>query len=703
MHKRLTIDDIYDPERKIDFDGPAFGDVVWIDDTHFILRRTDRTTKHTEWTQVDIVTGAAIPFYSADRMTRALKRIDGMTDENAARLAHLPDYVLNPTRTVTVLNHEGYFYLYEFNSDGVIQLTKTGTCEEFSPDGKFLSFVRDNNLFVWSFERQEEIQYTNDGNEAILNGRLDWVYQEELYGRDRFKGYWWSPDSTKIVFLRFDESQLKPFPVTDHVPIDPNVDVTNYPLAGAANPTVRLGVVDVLGNTTAWLNTSRYDAITPLIVRVGWTPDSQSVVYQVQDREQHWLDLNVSDAMIIHEERPSWVGITGEPKWLKDGSFLWISEETGWAHLFRYSRDGKHRYQITNGSWEVRSLLPVDEERGLVYFAATDENSISTYVCRAPLAGGKIERLTVSEGVHRAFLNPANTHFVDFWSDFHTPTQVRLHASDGTLLRTIDENKIEALQEFQLPRIDFLQVRADDGFPMDAMIFRPSNFDATKRYPVLVYAYGGPHHPQVVNAWGGEKHMWHRMLAENGCIIWICDNRTGSGRGAESTWPLHRRTGQRELQDLEDSIGWLKSQSYVDPERIGLWGWSYGGYLTLYALTHTNTFKMGIAGAAVTDWRNYDSIYTERYMDTPQNNPDGYEKSSVLKAAANLNGKLLLIHGATDDNVHLQNAMQMAYELQKAGKQFELMIYPRTRHAVTDPEQLKHLRTLMTEFIGKHL
>jgi dipeptidyl-peptidase-4 len=238
---------------------------------------------------------------------------------------------------------------------------------------------------------------------------------------------------------------------------------------------------------------------------------------------------------------------------------------------------------------------------------------------------------------------------------------------------------------------------------MEAMMIKPPDFNPGKKYPVVAYTYAGPHNPQVIDAWGGEKMMWHQMLAQMGYIIWICDNRTASGKGIEPTWAAYQNLGELELRDLEDGIAWLKTQSYVDRDRIGLWGWSYGGFMTAYALTHSTTFKIGMSGAPVTDWRNYDSVYTERYMRTPQNNPDGYAKASVVKAAANLHGKLLLIHGATDDNVHVQNTLQFAYELQKAGKAFELMIYPRVRHSITEPAQLKHMREMMTEFIVRNL
>ncbi|HEX3252508.1 MAG TPA: prolyl oligopeptidase family serine peptidase, partial [Pyrinomonadaceae bacterium] len=267
----------------------------------------------------------------------------------------------------------------------------------------------------------------------------------------------------------------------------------------------------------------------------------------------------------------------------------------------------------------------------------------------------------------------------------------------------ISENKVDALKQYKLGATELLQVKTRDGFVMEAMMIKPPDFDPRKKYPVMSFTYSGPHAPQVRNGWGSQAYMFHQLLAQKGYIIWVCDNRTASGKGMDATWPVYKNFGELELRDLEDGVAWLKSQPYVDGSRIGIWGWSYGGYMTSYALTHSTSFKMGIAGGTVADWRDYDSIYTERYMQTPQNNPEGYKNSSPVNAAKNLHGKLLLIHGAIDDNVHMANTMQFVYELQKAGKQFQLMLYPKSRHGVTDPLLVKHLRQTMLDFIVENL
>jgi dipeptidyl-peptidase-4 len=283
-----------------------------------------------------------------------------------------------------------------------------------------------------------------------------------------------------------------------------------------------------------------------------------------------------------------------------------------------------------------------------------------------------------------------------------TPPQVRVHDASGREVRVIDENRVPALDEYRLSTPELLQVKTRDGFAMEAMLIKPPDFDPSKRYPVYQSTYAGPHAPQVRDAWGGTGGMFLQLVAQKGVIVWLCDNRTASGKGAESEWPAYKRFGESELADIEDGVAWLKEQPWVDGARIGISGWSYGGFMTSYALTHSTSFAMGIAGGTVSDWANYDSIYTERYMQTPAHNPEGYKKSSVTAAAKNLHGRLLLIHGAIDDNVHPQNTMQLAYELQRAGTQFEFMLYPKSRHGVAGASR-KHLQQMMLDFIEETL
>jgi dipeptidyl-peptidase 4 len=713
QEKLLTIDDIFDPVQRVNFSGTPPGNLQWLRDGDYYLQsKTDPQTRMSQLLKVNARTGEATPFFDAARMEAALMKIQGMKAEDARKLARQSSYQLNPEQTAVLLNSQNDLIYYQLGSEGAVRLTNNPEEEfeeDFSPDGRAVSFVRHNNLFVVDIATGRERALTKDGGEKVFNGRLDWVYEEELYGRGNRRGYWWSPDSRQIAYLRLDESVVASFPVVDHIPRAQVLEETAYPLAGEPNPRAQLGIVSAEGGTTRWADVAKYQPNDFLIVRVSWSPDSRRVVYQAQNREQTFLDLNAVGASdgksttLFREQTKAWVEAVDNPRWLRDGSFLWKSERNGWMHLYHYAADGKLIRQVTDGRWEVRELDGVDERAGWIYFRGTEHSHIAEQLYRIKLDGTGMTRLSQTEGNHRASFNPPASLFIDYWSDINTPTQVRLFKADGSMERVIDENRVEALKQYKLGKTELLQVNTRDGFMMEAMMIRPPDFDPAKKYPVMSFTYGGPHAPQVKNSWGGATYMWHQMLAQKGYIIWICDNRTASGKGAESAWPVYRNMGQLELQDLEDGLTYLKSQTYVDGSRIGMWGWSYGGFMTSYALTHSKSFKIGIAGGTVTDWANYDSIYTERYMLTPQRNPEGYKAGSVTQAAGNLSGKLLLIHGAIDDNVHMANTIQFVYALQKAGKQFDLMLYPKSRHGVTDPLLLKHMRQMMTDYILANL
>ncbi|HLN99022.1 MAG TPA: S9 family peptidase [Pyrinomonadaceae bacterium] len=712
QQKLLTIDDIYDPAKHVNFNGTV-PDIHWLKDgKHYLLANESSQTSVPRLQRVDAVTGATVPFLDAAKMQAAFMALGGITEQNAKQLANRGSYQLNNQETAILLNWNNDLFYYQLGSNKALRVTNNPeeeVGETFSPNDRVLGFVRNNNIYVYDLDAQRERRLTTDGTPKVLNGRLDWVYQEELYGRGNFEAYWWSPDSTRLAYLRLDENPVPEFTVVDHIPYHQTLEVTPYPKAGDPNPIVQLGIVDAAGGATRWVDTYKYQPSDFLIVRVSWTPDGKSVAYQAQNREQTFLDLNFADSRdgksstVVRESSRPWVDALENPTWLNDGSFLWLSERSGWQHIYRYAPDGKLIKQVTDGRWEADSILGVDQEKGLVYFSGSEHSHIAPNSYRVKLDGSGFTRITAGEGSHKITFSPAANLFIDNWSDVNTPTQTRLYNSDGKLVRVINENKVDALKQYKLGTVELLQVKTKDGFPMEAIMIKPPDFDPHKKYPVLEFTYSGPHAPQVKNNWADLTYMWHQMLAQKGYIIWILDNRTASGKGAESVWPVYKNFGELELRDLEDGVSWLKSQSYVDGSRIGIWGWSYGGFMTSYALTHSQSFKMGIAGGTVSDWRNYDSIYTERYMGTPQNNPEGYKKSSPVNSAANLHGNLLLIHGAMDDNVHVQNTIQFVYELQKAGKQFQLMLYPKSRHGVRDPILVKHMRQMMTDYVLANL
>jgi dipeptidyl-peptidase 4 len=733
--KLLSIDDIYDPTARIPFSGRPLQVRGWTKDG-----RAYKVFQGGQLLRVDALSGESAPVYDTKKYVSVLSQTQGFTLDEANQIGQAPVQQFNAAETAVLINHNNDLWIYDLAAGTVKRLTNTMKDEEleadFSPDGRWVSFVRGMNLFVVEAATGKEKQLTRDGSSRILNGYLDWLYEEEIYGRGQKRGYWWSPDSKYIAFLRTDESPVPKFVLTDDTLTDQRVENTDYPQAGDPNPLVTLGIADVtktslipnvtklpkvgerlpptlarFGDVVKFVNTSKYRPEDFLIVRVAWAADSSVLTFQAQNREQTFLDLNTSDmngrvATLNREVSKTWVAINGDPVWLKDGTFLLQSEKNGFNHLYHHAKDGRLLKQITGGRWEISEFYGVDEANGYVYFAAIGENNdwINTHVYRVRLDGTNFKRLTETPGTHSAIFNPTFTHFVDYHSDITTPAKVWLYAADGRLEKVLDENKVPVLDAYKLGKPQFLKIKTRDNFEMEAMMILPPDFDRNKKYPVFAFTYGGPHAPSVRNRWGGSQLMWHQMLAQKGYIIWICDNRTASGKGLESTWNVYLKFGQTEARDLEDGFSYLKSLSFVDPTRIGMWGWSYGGYMTSYFMTQSKTLKAGIAGGLVGDWALYDSVYTERYMRTPQNNPDGYRQGSVIANAANLSGRLLIIHGTIDDNVHQQNAMKLIYELQKAGKQFEFMTYPTQRHGVQPGTmQQKHLMTLMTDFIERNL
>jgi dipeptidyl-peptidase-4 len=637
-----------------------------------------------------------------------------VSESDARRLSRSRSLTFNRTFSAALFSIENDLYAYSFGPDRAVRLTSTPGAElvpSFSPDGALVGFVRGNDLYAVDISTQRERRLTMDGADKILNGVLDWVYEEEIYGRGERRAYWWSPDSSRLAFLRLDDRPVPSYVTVDDIPYDQVVEHWDWPKAGDPNPIATLGVAGVEGGAVSWVNTDRYPAADRLIVAVGWTPDSRHVVYHVTNRIQTWLELNTASLAtgetrrLIREKSPAFLDPSDyePPTWLSDGSFLWSSDTSGWKHLFHFKADGTLIRQITNGKWEMRTLHGIDPASGWIYFSGTERSHIGGDVYRIQMSGSRLERLSQVAGSHSARFSPTFSYYVDTWSDVNTPPQVRLHRADGAELRVIEANRVTMLDQFALSRPEFLQVTSRDGFVMEAMMIKPPNFDPTRRYPVYQFTYAGPHAPQVRNSWRGSEGMYHQLLAQKGIIVWICDNRTASGKGAESTWTVYRNFGELELKDIEDGVAYLKKQPFVDAARIGIHGWSFGGYMTSYALTHSTSFAMGIAGGTVSDWRDYDTVYTERYMGTPADNPDGYRKSSPRWAARDLHGALMLIHGSIDDNVHVANTMQFIYELQKAHKPFRLMLYPKSRHGITDPALSKHMRTTMLAFVLEHL
>jgi dipeptidyl-peptidase-4 len=701
--KPLTLEAIYGPEGRADFDGSYARGMEWLEDGQHYLQRRDG-----QLVRVAALTDEAQAAYDQDALEAALRAHEDFDERAARRLAGRPTSWSDDRRAV-LIRHNDHLYVYRFAEGRLRKLTRDTLPRRvvnFSARGDAVSFVRDNDLYAIDTRTGRQRRITRDGSETLLNGILDWVYQEEIYGRGRWRANWWRDDAEYLAFLQLDESGVPLYTIVDYMPHMSTTERTRYPKAGDPNPTVRLGVARRKTGRTVWVDLSVYEGIDILIVRVLWTPDGQ-LLFFVQDREQRWLELNEADPKtgrmqtLIREASPAWIEPIAGPHWLDDGSFLWLSERDGYRHVYHYARDGWLLRRVTGGDWSVRSLIGHDAKTGWVYFTGARETVLETHAYRVQLTGGLVERLTEPGFSHNVSFDPTYRYFVDTFSNVTTPTKVYLRDADGGLVRVISENEVAALDEYIWTPPELLRIPNRDGFLMNARIIRPPDFDPGRKYPVWCGVYGAPGAQSVHNRWRGRRLMFDQYLAQQGYIVWHCDPYQASGAGVVSAWFAYRRLGQTELADLEDGLRWLIDQGYVDPSRIGVTGYSYGGYFVSYALTHSTMFKIGIAGALVSDWRNYDSVYTERFMQTPQRNPQGYERASVTEAAANLHGRLLIIHGLQDDNVHFQNTAQLIDALQQKEKMFDLMVYPRDRHGIGRGRE--HFRALQLDYVFNNL
>jgi len=707
----LTLDDVFELSTKLRLKTQPQG---WFDSSRYLAVAADPADNKRKLLLVEASTGDAKPFFDAAQMRDAFTRVEGLDPKLAESWSKRTSFDMTGDKRGALINDAGDLYFYDFAGARAARLTSDAreeVGETLSPDGKWVGFIADWNLHVAPTDASRPARaLTTGGDENHLYGRLDWVYQEEVYGRGNFGAFWWSPDSTRIAYLIIDETEVPTYTVTDHRPRYPEFEDWRYPKAGDPNPKVRLAVVDVASGASTDVDLSAWSNEEFLIVRVGWTPDGARVVFQVQDRVQTWLELASADptsgaaTTLLRDRTATWIEPSDAPHWIDDGArFVWRSERDGWAHLYLYDARGNELQRLTEGEWEVDSFVRYDASSGWTYFMGDRDDMKGAQLYRCKLDGSQLERVTRGAGTHSVSLSPDAQLALDTHSSLREWPRLSLIRTDGQLAREIERVDSAPALSKGLVAPEFVKLAARDGFELEGMLFKPSNYESGKRYPVLCHVYSGPHAPKVLDRALGFDALWHAMLAQQGYLVWVCDNRSASGKGHVSSEGIYKNLGAEELRDIEDGVDWLVAQGYADPARIGIWGWSYGGYQTAYALTHSTKFKLGISGAPVTDWHYYDSIYTERFMLTPQLNPEGYKSSSVVEAAANLSGQLLLIHGVIDENVHLQNTLNLAGALQAAGKNFDLMLYPGNRHAVVDPRQRRHLYRLMTDYVREHL
>jgi dipeptidyl-peptidase-4 len=578
---------------------------------------------------------------------------------------------------------------------------------KISPDGKYVSFIRGHNLWAVSTADGKEHALTQGGTEDIHKGELDWVYPEEL---DITTAYWWSPDSASVAYLEMDQRKVSQFSLLNFESYTGEAELERYPVPSGANPIVHVYVVSSAGGAPRLMDTG--SEIDIYLARVNWVPDSKNLAIQRINREQNQLDLLLADTSngkattILTEKAPDWINVNDDLRFLKDSKrFLWASERTGYRHLYLYDLGGKQLAQLTKGDWEVSQVEAVDEAKGVVYFTATEKSPIERQLCRVSLEGSGFSRISKEAGTHGIRFSPSAASYVDTYSNATTPPRRDTYAADGSKLAALEEDKVPELAEYHLSPVEFFTIKSHDGVTLNCSMIKPPNFDPAKKYPVLTFTYGGPHAQVVLNAWSRSAiFLWHQMMAQKGYIIFSLDNRGSTGRGHVFEAPLHLHLGAQELADQREGADWLRKQTYVDPNRLGIWGWSYGGHMTLHAMFEAgDIYKVGFAGGPVTDWHFYDTIYTERYMGMLPKNEQGYKDSSPIKNAGNLKGKLLIAHGTGDDNVHYSNTLSLIDDLISGGKYVEVMAFPGRGHGVGDAPAQRILWERVTKFFTDNL
>jgi dipeptidyl-peptidase-4 len=706
--QELTVERIYASD---DFDGQSVS-VNWMPDgRHWSTTERDSLGREELW-QVEAATGRREKLVSAAELVHQGSTdplpIEGYAFSNDGRRV----LIFSESQQVWRARTKGRYYVFDFPTRRLSPVSSADGWQMFgklSPDARQVAFVRNNDLYVTDLASGSERRLTFDGSETIINGTTDWVYEEELGLRDAFR---WSPDGLRIAYWRFDQSPVRTYWLVDAMPLYPELNGVRYPKAGEANSTVRVGSVELASGETTWFDLG--DATDGYIARMEWAASSEEVVIQRLNRHQSQLDLLLGDArtgvvsLLFSERDEAWLNANNDLTWVDNGrSFIWTSDRDGFSHVYLYDRSGRMVRQLTRGNWDVTEFHGVDEQARRIFFTAAVESPLTRSTYSASLDGGNMTRLAGGRGTHSARFSPDYGLFTDTHSSIGIPPVTRLRrVEDGSEVRVLADNAelLRTIEALDLREPEFFSIGAEDGTRLNAWIIKPRDFDPDKSYPLLLYVYGGPGSQTVRDAWGGSRYLWHQMLVQEGILVASVDNRGTGARGREFTKQVYLRLGQMETADQLAAVRQLGDLPYVDASRIGIWGWSYGGYMALMtSFLGGSRVAAAIAGAPVTSWELYDTIYTERFMRTPQENAEGYALGAPLSHAAGLQGDLLIIHGTADDNVHPQNTLKMIYELEQAGKQFDMRLYPGQRHGVRGPGLSVNLYEMMTRFLHRTL
>jgi dipeptidyl-peptidase-4 len=702
--------------------GVAPENLKWSRDSRkFSFIQRDASDEHGQLWMVDVTTGEKRILINESRLAPLSPPLSQFRDDRERERVtryHAAEYLWSSDSTHLLFSPRGQLWLYDVDSGTGVQFTSdpdTHFDPKFSPDGTRISYVYKHNLYWRSVAGDDQVQVTKDKDENVLNGEIDWVYAEELGVRSN---YFWSPQSKEIAFLQMDENQVPTYPITDWLVTHPKVDLEKYPKAGDPNPSVRIGVVDAKGGKPRWMPLGgEGDSYVP---RFGWIRDGL-LWAEVLNREQDAISLYFIDTrsgkssrVLSETVKDGWVNVNDDFQILDSGDrFLWSSWRDGHTHLYLYSfdkanplaGDAKLEHQLTQGDFEVFGVETVDAAAGLVYFSCNQDDPRQRQLYSAKLDGSGMARVSREQGTHMVQFSGDAKHYLDTFSTALTPPRLSLCGLDGQCSPVWESHSVAA---YDLIPPKFLEFKAEDGTTLYGNLLLPPARVAKEHLPVIVHVYGGPAAQIVQDAWGPSgshsDDLFLQMLAKEGFAIFTVDNRGTPGRNRKFQTAIRGQFGAVELQDQLAALHQLFVQyPQLDHTHVAIWGWSNGASLTLYAMTHSDAFKAGVAVAPVTDWHLYDSIYTERYLGLPGENARGYADSSLPRAAENLHGSLLLVHGTSDDNVHFQNSIQMTEGLIKAGKQFRFMAYPNKTHGIAGSVDRIHLFHMIEDHFEREL
>ncbi len=703
--KQITVEDIYS---KGTFRSQSVYGINWMNDGGFYS-----TLESNKIVKYDVTKGVKVEtILDANELENEIwiSSYEFSADEKYILL-------LTDRESIFRRSYTAIFYLYNRETKSIQKLDEDRIAyATVSPDGTKVAYVKNNNIYYITLSDMSVVQVTNDGKRnSIINGSTDWVYEEEL---SFTKAFFWSPDSKKIAYYKFDETEVPEYTLQkwNQGATYPENYTYKYPKAGEKNSVIQILVYNL--DSKKKVNVDIGTETDIYIPRINWTFDASVLSVRRMNRLQNQLDVLHADAatgkttLILQDKSDTYVDLelTDDLTYLNDGEHILLaSEKSGYKHLYLYTIDGKLVRQVTKGNWEVSTFVGIDQssKKKTIYFSSKEESPLETYFYTIDLSGKNKRKLSTHTGSNRVNMSNDFSYYINYFSNSTTPNTVELYATKGNkMVKELENNaKLkEVAKEYGLVTKEFYTFKNEVGDDLNGYMLKPANFDPNKKYPVLMFQYSGPGSQSVSNSWGGSNAYWHQMLVQKGYIISVVDGRGTGGRGEKFKKQTYRNLGRMEIEDQIASAKYLGSLAYVDATRIGIWGWSYGGYMASLALEEgADVFAMAIAVAPVTSWRYYDTIYTERFLSTPQDNPEGYDNNSPTTHAGKMKGKFLLIHGTGDDNVHFQNAVALQDALIGAGVQFQSFYYPDRAHGIYRKNARPHLYHMMTQFVLDNL